>query len=53
MSERVEPTRYLQFESILGLDSGTGGVDVAPDTPVLMENREEKGMDILVAIKNL
>lgn len=58
--DRVESTRCLlpfEFESILGLDSGTGGVGVTPDAaplplaPVLTENLDD--MDILLAMENL
>ena len=49
--ERVESTRsLLALESILGRDSGTGGVGTTPDA-ALTEKRED--IDILLAIENL
>ena len=48
--ERVESTRgLLPLESVLGRDSGTGGVGVTPDA-ALTEKRED--IDILLAIEN-
>jgi len=49
--ERVESTRsLLALESILGRDSGTGGVGTTTDA-ALTEKRED--IDILLAIENL
>jgi len=48
--ERGESTRcLLPLESVLGRDSGTGGVGATPDT-ALTDNRED--IDILLAIEN-
>ena len=49
--ERVESTRgLLLLESVLGRDSGTGGVGATPDA-AFTENRED--INIFLAIENL